>query len=104
MSSSFRSGLDGFSKRLNDLAETKRLGLLEAFTPEFMAAHTKGKDLPTFIEAGHFDPGNNDAERFKAMTESPEFNSYVKANSTFDTWSEMLSAATTAWMKRKLEG
>jgi hypothetical protein len=103
--SSGSSGLDGFKKRIEGAVKAGRhLSPREALTPEFMAANTDSPNLPAFLEAGHFDPGENDAEAFNAMTKSKKFNAYIKAHSQFGSWSEMLSAAIAAWVKRKGEG
>ena len=65
------------------------------FPTTFMEKHTNYNDIDSFFEAGGFNVETN--EEFEQIPES-KLDSFVSANSEFNTWDEMLSLATDIYL------
>jgi hypothetical protein len=99
-------GLDDLSKRLGELAQnakelgnTKSASLTDILTPEFVSEHTRFADVGEFFDAGGFNVSSQEA--FEAVDEAT-LDQFVRAETTFASWREMLNAAGAAWARRKL--
>ena len=99
-------GLDELSKHLEDLAEraesvngTQEVPLSEFLTPGFLARHTRFLSEGEMFEASGFKVES--AEDFEKIPDA-EWDSFIAQNTPFPTWSDMLSAAGTEWLQRKL--
>lgn len=100
------NGLKEFQKKLNqmekaakDLDGTHSVSFSELFSASFMAKHTDFKTFEDFMEAGGFH-AETTAE-FEAITDEP-FDSHVATTTKFSSWEEMLKAATSEYVKKKL--
>ncbi len=99
-------GFDELSKKLNQLAqnaqelgETKSASLTEILSPEFMSQHTRFANVGELFEAGGFDASSQSA--FEAIPQD-QLDAFVRSESSFDSWKEMLNTAGAAWAKGKL--
>ena len=97
-------GLDQLSKKLNQLAKnakdgTHSVSLTDVLTPAFVSQHTRFADAGQLFEASGFN-ANSQAE-FEAIPED-KLDAFIRSESSFGSWKEMLSAAGAAWAKGRL--
>lgn len=99
-------GLDEIGKTLDRLADDAReldgqhtVSLQDLMTPEFVAKNTRFADVDAFFGASGFATASQEA--FEAIPEG-ELDAFVRAESSFESWKDMLSAAGGEWAKRKL--
>jgi hypothetical protein len=97
-------GLDELSKKLDDLAEraetvngTQEVPLSELLTPGFLAKHSRF--LSEMFDASGF---KVDKPEDFANIPDHEWGLFIIQNTSFATWSEMLSAAGTEWVQKKI--
>lgn len=99
-------GLDDLSKKLDKLAKnaerlgnTKSASLNDILTPEFVAKHTRFASASDFFGAGGFDASSQ--ATFEAIPEG-QLDAFIRSESSFASWREMLNTAAAAWATRKL--
>ena len=71
----------------------------ELFNPDFMTAFTNFKSIDEFFEKSPFDI--NTQEDFENLNES-ELDNYVKENTRFSSWEEMMNEAGKRYIAKKL--
>ena len=89
------SGMDAFTKKLQDVAATQSVPLPELMPDEFMAKYTNYPNLQAMVDAG----GVNAPEDFQ----SEAFSKFVSENSQFSGTEEMMQTAQAEYYKRKLD-
>lgn len=94
-----KSKLDELAKRANDMSGTRSVTLQELLTNGFMVENTKFDNANDFFDKGGFNFKNSD--EFKAIDDL-ELDRWVKANSKFSTWKEMINKAVIEYYKKGL--
>lgn len=99
-------GIDELGKTLSTIADnakkldgTHSVSLDDLLTPEFVAQNTRFANADALFNAGGFSTSSQ--EEFKAIPEDT-LDAFVRAESPFDSWQDMLSAAGGEWAKRQL--
>lgn len=99
-------GLDKLQRQLNNLS--RRAGALngthsvqhdQMLTPAFMAKHTGFRDVDTFFGAGGFTV--NSRADLEAIPDD-QLDEWVRRNSKFGSWKQMLEAAGAQWVTSQL--
>lgn len=100
------TGLNELSKKLKQLADnaakldgTHTLGMQDVLTPSFMGRHTRFKTVDEFFDASGFKVDTQ--EEFEAIPED-ELDTFVRTESHFPSWKELLQSAGTEWTKAQL--
>lgn len=91
------SGLEKLSKKLDKLSKETNVSLGEILTDSFISHHSKFNNLDNFMSAC----GIHNADEFNAFPDV-EMDKFVKANTNFSTWQEMLSSAGAEYYKKQL--
>ncbi|MBA2874323.1 hypothetical protein [Thermaerobacillus caldiproteolyticus] len=93
--------LQKFFKNLEKKAKdaSGKVSFPELFNPDFMTAFTKFKSIDEFFEKSPFDIKSK--EDFRNLNES-ELDNYVKENTRFSSWKEMMNEAGKRYMAKKL--
>lgn len=94
-----KSKLDELAKKANDISGTRSVSLQELLTNGFMLENTKFDNANDFFDKGGFNFKNS--EEFKAIDDL-ELDKWVKANSKFSTWKEMIDKAVIEYYKKGL--
>lgn len=94
-----RRKLDDLAKRAESIHGTQAVPLGELLTPGFLAKHTRFLSEDEMFEAGGFKVET--AEDFEKIPDE-EWDEFIRHNTPFATWSEMLSTAATEWTQKKL--
>lgn len=91
-------GLDKLQKKVNELSGTNQVGLSELFNPVFMQKNTKFGNVEEMFEKSGLEIGSREdiEKNQKAWDE------FVKTNTNFTGWEEMLRVASQEWIKKKL--
>jgi hypothetical protein len=99
-------GFDELSKRLQqlsqgakDLSETKSATMGEIFTPDFVSKNTRFANIDELFAAGGFNVSN--PAEFEAIPQD-KLDAFIRAESSFNSWREVLNAAGAEWAKRKM--
>lgn len=85
------SKIDERAKRVREDAARKSIPLSELFTDEFMRARTNFDSLAAMMKAGDFESATPE-----------EWDAFVKGNTQFSSWQEMMHTANGERVKRKL--
>lgn len=95
------TGLDQLQRKLEDLGRraerldgTHTLTFELLFPDSFVRAHTRFATMQEMIDEGGIDEAED--------IEKPEWNSFVVANSNFESWEDMKSDAGAEWAKSQL--
>ncbi|MCY1559694.1 hypothetical protein D9M68_967550 [compost metagenome] len=94
------SGLDRLKKNLQELEQTKQVKLGELLNPGFVSKHTPFADLEAMFDASGFKVET--AEDFQAIPDA-EWEAFIVANSSFDSWQAMQQAALGELVSAKLK-
>lgn len=94
----FSRSIRDFANRISRLADQKEVKLVELFNDDFMARHSDAGSLQAFMDASPWT--DTPAEELGAVLESPEWNDYVAAHTSFDSWLQMRDAAVVEWARR----
>lgn len=101
------TGFDKLEKELNRikrnaeaLSGTKEVSFAELFTPGFMSQNTAVSSFDAFLEAGGYQV--NSKEDFEAIPDE-EFDAYVRENTRFTSWQDMLQSAVNAYVVKKMK-
>lgn len=81
------------------LEQTETIPFTELFNNEFMSLNTNCSSFEDFIEKSEFTINNQ--EDFNNLNEQ-ELDTYVRQNSKFNSWSEMMSEATSKYISKNL--
>jgi hypothetical protein len=99
-------GFEEASRKLEELAEkaqsihgTQQVPLSELLTPGFLARHTQFLSEEEMFETSGFKVETT--EDFEKIPEE-DWDEFIRQNTPFATWSEMLSAAAAEWTRKKL--
>jgi hypothetical protein len=99
------NGFDELSQKLDELKESAesiqgtQVPLGELLTPGFLAKHTRFLSEDELFEASGFSVQST--EDFKKIPDE-EWDNFIRQNTPFATWSDMLSAAGAKWAQKKL--
>jgi hypothetical protein len=91
--------LDQLARNARVLGETKSASMSEIFSPEFVSTHTRFSNVDEFFKASGFDVFTQ--ADFEAIPEQL-LDSFVRTESSYESWREMVKAAGTEWARRKL--
>lgn len=89
--------LQSMSNRAKALQGTHKLS--DVLTPSFIQRHSRFKSVEELIEASGF--GAKSTDEFVAVPKDNR-DSFIRANTTFRGWNEMMQAAGPAWVKKKM--
>ena len=95
----FSKSLDQLAKDAKDVPQTRSVSMGETLTPEFVSKHTRFANADELFKAGGFN-ASNQAE-FEAVAED-RLDAFIRSESPFASWREMLHAAGIEWAKLKL--
>lgn len=100
------NGFDELEKKIKrieegakELEQTKDIQFNELFNDAFMAKNTPFNNVDDFFGKSPFDVTSR--ETFKEIDEN-KLDHYVVENSDFDSWTEMMNAATEEFIFKKL--
>jgi hypothetical protein len=100
------TGLDEFQKKLDDLKNRvesisgeRSIPLNELMTPDFLAACSTFSSAEELFERSGFKVESQ--EDFAAIPDEP-WDEFIRVNTSYFNWQEMLQAAGAAWAKAKL--
>ncbi|MEG9437830.1 hypothetical protein JAO29_16910 [Edaphobacter sp. HDX4] len=99
-------GFDDLSRKLEDLADraeslhgTQQVPLSELLTPGFLAKHTRFLSEDEMFEASGYKVDT--AGDFEKIPDE-DWDEFIRQNTPFAAWSDMLSAAATEWTRKRL--
>ena len=92
-------GLQRLQDNLRNLSDTKRVPLLELFSPEFMREHTPFPTFQSLLEASPFSV--HSAEDLQKIP-SEDWDAFTRTVTRFHSWEEMQKEAGLAWVKSQL--
>lgn len=92
--------LDRLQKNAEALSGTQEVPLSKLITSNFMRLHTNVSSFDEFLKAGGYQV--NSKEDFEAIPDD-EFDAYVRENTKFTSWQDMLQAAVRDYVAKKLE-
>ena len=92
-------GLRKLQRRAKELDGTHRVPATELLTAKFMREHCPFSSFEAMLAASPFTVKS--AEDFKAIPDA-EWDAFVRQNTRFSCWREMLSAASAEWTKERL--
>lgn len=99
-------GLKELQKRMESLSQAVKniegqqsVPLAEMLTPNFVMACSRFQSANELFEASGFEIKTE--ENFKAIPDD-KWDDFIRSNTSFSSWKEMLGAAGTAWTKAKL--
>ncbi|OLO12775.1 hypothetical protein BTW10_04030 [Chromohalobacter japonicus] len=99
-------GFDELQKKLKGMADgakvlegEQQISIPDLLTKDFVSEHTKFRDAQQIFDESGFEINN--AEDFKAIPDA-DWDKYIAQISDFESWSEMLKAATAEYVKRKM--
>jgi hypothetical protein len=100
------TGTGEFQKKLRDLAKraeqldgSHEIPLRELLSPSFIAGCSRFASVEELFQASGFT--FQSAEHFKAIPES-DLNAFIKNNTSFDGWHNMIQVASAEWTKKQL--
>jgi len=100
------NGLNDMQKKLKKMADGARelegkhqVAMTDLLIPSFLAKHTSIADAQELFDRSGFKIDS--AEDFRAIPDD-EWDQYISSISDFNTWKEMLQAATAEYAKRKM--
>ncbi len=86
--------IDHAAKKAQELEGENIVSFDDCFTPSFIQQHTTFRSIDDFLSAAGIDPSDQDS--FDKFPED-ELDRFVRANSSFSSWENMLSAALEKW-------
>jgi hypothetical protein len=99
-------GLDKLQNQLRDLSRSAKkldgqhsIPLLELLNDGFISKHTKFQSAEQLFQASGY---KFETQEDFANIPDKEWDEYIRANSSFDNWESMQSAAALDWTKAKL--
>jgi uncharacterized phage infection (PIP) family protein YhgE len=99
-------GFDELQKKLKKMADgakelegQQEISIPDLLTEGFVSKHTKYRDAQQLFDESGFEINN--AEDFKAIPDD-DWDKYIADISDFESWGDMLKAATAEYVKRKM--
>ncbi len=99
-------GLDNLTKKLDELAQrasdlhgSHEVPLGELLTPAFLAKCSQFLSPDEMFAASGFEVKSSDD--FKAIPDD-QWDEFIRKHTSYESWSEMLSAASAEWTKERL--
>lgn len=86
-------------RNIDEFNDKKTVSMSELFDGGFLSAHSSFKTFDEMMTASGFKCESQ--EDFNAIPED-QFDAFISANTTFQSWNDMKSSAATALVKRKL--
>lgn len=100
------SGLDEANKKIGAIVERAKsleqptsVAIEDLLTPEFMSAHTKFSSLAELKKASGFQMETVD--EFEDLPEE-KLDAFMRRETQFSNWTDMIKAAGAEWVKRQL--
>lgn len=99
-------GMDKFTKKLKQFEKQAKeavegeVGLEQLFSEKFMLEKTKSKNIQAFIDES---PLSEEKIEDIAQLDTPKMDEYVKNQTEFDDWSDILQSATNNYAANKLK-
>ncbi len=94
-----KNNLNKMADRAKELEGSHQVAIPDLLTESFVKKHTKFKDAQELFDESGFKIDNT--EDFKAIPDA-DWDNYIAGISDFDSWNEMLQAATAEYVKRKI--
>lgn len=91
--------LDTLAQRAGDLHGSHEVPLTELLSPGFLAKCSQFLSLDEMFAASGFEVKNT--EDFKAIPDA-EWDDFIRINTSYESWSDMLSAASGEWVQARL--
>ncbi len=98
MKTDMGKSFDRLQNNLNSISGDHKVLLGDLLTNDFISANTKFANLSEFFAAGNFEI--EDVTQLESARD--ELDSYVKKETSFSTWHEMLSQAVADYMRARL--
>lgn len=92
--------LQRLQRNAETLSGTQEVSFDKLFTPSFMIRYTNTATFDDFLNSGGYHV--NSKEDFEAIPDK-EFDAYVKENTKFNSWHDMLQAAAQAYVISQLK-
>jgi hypothetical protein len=92
--------IDDFEQAAESLQGEHSVSLESLFPDEFISAHTNFPTLEGFLTSSEFDISSQEA--FEAVPDD-EWDEFVKSESDFSSWQEMMEAAVALWVSNNLD-
>ena len=93
------SKLDDLSKKVKNVSGKHSISLSVLLSPDFIKKNTKFQDVDEFFEKGGFSFKNS--KEFEKIDEA-KLDGWVKSNSKFNSWKEMLESASAEHVKDQI--
>lgn len=94
-----QKGLDDLAQRAQALDGKHSVPISELLTPSFLSSCSRFLAFDEFFAASGFQV--NSEEDFAAIPDE-QWDAFIRANTTFSNWEEMLGAAGEAWVQKRL--
>ncbi|VXB17100.1 hypothetical protein [Pseudomonas sp. 8O] len=91
------SGLKKLQKNLEDMKGARTVPITDVLTPEFVSSHSRFPDFETLLA----EAGITTMEEFAAYPDD-DFDSFIAANTDFESWLDMQRHGGAAYTKRQL--
>lgn len=91
--------LGDLSRRAQSLEGPRNVPVTDLLTPAFLSRCSRFKSAAELFEASGFTV--NSQEDFDAIPDV-QWDAFIKQNTNYSTWEEMLKAAGAAWVKQEL--
>ena len=88
-----------FKRKLEELSKPRNVSLDELMPPAFMRANTKFQSIQEMFDKSEFAEAKE--EEIKETFETEAWNAYVRSNTRFNDWKEMLSVAAAQEIKQR---
>lgn len=96
--------LDRLEERISEISGEKEIPLVDLFPPSFMRDHTAHSDIDSFTEASGLFTNGLSPEEVAEIVSSDKWDEWVRAQTAFEGWMEMLAKAKVVYANRLLEG
>jgi hypothetical protein len=96
----FHQQLENLKNKIESLSGEQSIPLNELLTPDFLATCSTFSSAEEMFERSGFKVESQ--EDFAAIPDEP-WDDFIRRNTSFFNWREMLQAADTAWAKNKLD-
>ncbi len=91
------SGLKQLQKNLEAMKGTQKIPLSDVLTPEFVQSHSRFSDFDSLLA----EVGITSKEELDAYPDA-EFDAFIAANTSFESWVDMQKQGATDYAKRQL--
>jgi hypothetical protein len=96
----FRKKLDDLQNRVESISGERSVPINELLTPDFLAACSTFSSAEEMFERSGFKVESQ--EDFAAIPDEP-WDDFIRSDTSYFNWREMLQAASVAWTKSKLD-